>query len=102
MYYPFLQYLRLFADWPSSTLITDGWCRYFLTDVINLPDISNLKKTELFWLIVAEGYSLSKQGNTAAVREDMLRGSRRLASHIQSTIRKQRMIEYSLMLDFTQ
>ena len=75
MYCPSLQYPRLFADWPSSTLITDGWCRYFLTEVINLPDISNLKKTELFLLIVAEGYSLSKQGNMAAVREDMLLGA---------------------------
>lgn len=75
MYYPSLQYSRLFADWPSSTLITDGWCRYFLIDVINLPNISNLKKTELFWLIVAERYSLPKQGNMAAVREDMLIGA---------------------------
>lgn len=48
---------------------------YFLPDGINLPDISNLKKTELFWLIAAEGYSLSQQGNMAAVREDMLIGA---------------------------
>lgn len=72
---PSLQYPGLFADWPSSTLITNGWCRYFLTDVINLPDISNLKKTKLFWLIVAEGYRLSQQGNLAAMREDMLIGA---------------------------